>query len=1178
MSYDPTFQGSDEVSTSSNVESLGTSSGPNSGSESTSTGHSPSSKGNFGADTTRERLGKRETENVNKLRYVVLGILLAAAIGISVLVYYITRSAENEEISTQFEAAAGRIQEAFRAIRTERIGTLSNMGVAAIAHGVDHSRDWPFVSLSFYQQRAFAAKANSGALQVSIAPWVQQSDRALWEEYVVSDEAEVDWIELSLDYQDTVGLSQFIRDYGTTFRGPIPEGQLLRDPYPIQRLNGFETAPIPDSASGEYLPFWEMSPFLSFRDVNVNLYEEGDIRGVYGNQSLAEAAIVMGEMVTAPPGDINSFIKETSDYAQLLSIDAETMVEYQGDPLTYVFVPVFDSFEDDRKPIALLVGLFHWGNLLSDVLEEQKGIDVVLRNTCSEPFTYRLEGPEVVPRGPGDLHESKYDSSGEDTAFLEVGRVADGTKTGIGFADRDCNYYLSIYPSDSFAQSYREPIPAILVSSVAAVFVFAILMFFVYDRLVERRQSLVLRKAVQSTAIVSSLFPKTVRERLMESSHLTPENNNNKTLMGFRERARASKKGGNSASVVPPALKENGELDDDDGPPIADLFPNCTVLFADIAGFTAWSSTRDPAQVFTLLQNLYKAFDRVAMRRRVFKVETIGDSYVAVTGLPEPQADHAIIMAKFAKDCLQKMHEVTRALEIRLGPDTNDLSMRIGMNSGQVTGGVLRGDRARFQLFGDTVNTAARMESTGERGRIQLSQSSADLLVLAGKEHWIQARSDQVAAKGKGLLQTYWLEMDGPKVVATNHEDDLGKRPSTRNSLNSAQSGQALNKQTRSIGWMTEVLQDYVKKIVAKNNAAGILIRRGSSVPFKNDPTKICFDELVESFDLVEEDAAVNAVPVDYRAIELDPVVTHQLQKYVEAIATRYQAENPFHNFEHACHVTMSVHKLMKRVVGDGNDDWVAQPSDDQRDERLATYGILTSDPLTLFAIVFSGLVHDVDHRGVSNVQLANEEPELARHYRKQSIAEQNSFDIAWDTLMSTRFEHLRRVLFPTSEALLRFRQVVINTVLATDIFDKHMGDMRKERWNRVFGENIAATDSKTKVTRATIVLEHIIQASDVSHTMQHWHVYVKWNRRLFSEMRLAHKQGRMASDPASFWYEGELKFFDNYVIPLAKKLEECQVFGVSSSEYLNYATSNRAEWEAKGRDVVDEMVNATAE
>jgi class 3 adenylate cyclase len=75
---------------------------------------------------------------------------------------------------------------------------------------------------------------------------------------------------------------------------------------------------------------------------------------------------------------------------------------------------------------------------------------------------------------------------------------------------------------------------------------------------------------------------------------------------------------------------------------------------------------------------------------------------VAVTGLPEPQKDHALIMAKFAKECLAKMTEVTHALEVLLGPDTTELSMRFGLNSGQVTGGVLMGERARFQLFGDT--------------------------------------------------------------------------------------------------------------------------------------------------------------------------------------------------------------------------------------------------------------------------------------------------------------------------------------------------------------------------------------------------------------------------------------------------------------------------------------------
>ena len=84
-----------------------------------------------------------------------------------------------------------------------------------------------------------------------------------------------------------------------------------------------------------------------------------------------------------------------------------------------------------------------------------------------------------------------------------------------------------------------------------------------------------------------------------------------------------------------------------------------------------------------LLETLYAAFDFIARRRRIFKVETIGDCYVAVAGLPEPRKDHAVAMAKFAHDILRKIHELTRKLEVTLGPDTGDLTMRIGLHSGK---------------------------------------------------------------------------------------------------------------------------------------------------------------------------------------------------------------------------------------------------------------------------------------------------------------------------------------------------------------------------------------------------------------------------------------------------------------------------------------------------------------
>ena len=112
-----------------------------------------------------------------------------------------------------------------------------------------------------------------------------------------------------------------------------------------------------------------------------------------------------------------------------------------------------------------------------------------------------------------------------------------------------------------------------------------------------------------------------------------------------------------------------------------------------------------------------------------------------------------------------------------------------------------------------------------------------------------------------------------------------------------------------------------------------------------------------------------------------------------------------------------------------------------------------------------------------------------------------------------------------------------------------------------------------TKNRKATIVIEHIIQASDVAHTMQHWHVYRKWNEKLFWECYKAYKQGRSDKNPIEYWYQGEIGFFDFYIIPLAKKLKECGVFGVSSDEYLNYALRNREEWSQQGHQVVEELI-----
>lgn len=518
-------------------------------------------------------------------------------------------------------------------------------------------------------------------------------------------------------------------------------------------------------------------------------------------------------------------------------------------------------------------------------------------------------------------------------------------------------------------------------------------------------------------------------------------------------------------------------------------------------------------------------------------------------------------MARFARDCLYKMWTLTTNLEVSLGPETADLCMRVGLHSGPVTAGVLRGERSRFQLFGDTMNTAARMESNGKKDRIHLSSETAELLIAAGKNSWVSAREDKIIAKGKGELQTFWLTVTDRSDSAGSKKGDL--TTGTFEFDNSMREGaidhdkghEGLDVKTlRLIDWHAEVLHRLLKQIVAKRLHSGHKAMSTSDLIYHPKSDENVLDEVKEIITLPQSKTAEDEY--DVHSVQMDPKIIKQLTNFVTVIASMYR-DNSFHNFEHASHVTMSVVKLLSRIVAPSAHD-VEELDEDSFSLHDHTYGI-TSDPLTQFACVFSALIHDLDHHGVPNTQLVVEKSELATIYNNQSVAEQNSVDLAWQILMDGNFKELRCTVYSNETEMKRFRQLVVNSVMATDIADKELKVLRNSRWEKAFSdshneENIIDTINR----KATIVIEHLIQASDVAHTMQHWHIYQKWNTRFFMECYRAFEDGRAEVDPSINWYKGEIGFFDFYIIPLAKKLKDCGVFGVSSDEYLNYAMKNR--------------------
>jgi len=365
------------------------------------------------------------------------------------------------------------------------------------------------------------------------------------------------------------------------------------------------------------------------------------------------------------------------------------------------------------------------------------------------------------------------------------------------------------------------------------------------------------------------------------------------------------------------------------------------------------------------------------------------------------------------------------------------------LNSGPVTAGVLRGDRPRFQLFGDTgtfrstkfgdwirsidiltliafatkVNTAARIESTGMRNRIHASHTTASEIEKLGKGHWLTKREDAVVAKGKGILETYWIETSTIQSgVPTKVEQTIPNRTDMT----------MVDKQNRLVDWCVEILLDSLRKIQALRQ--GLFLNQTAtddSLIYSLNEGRTCMDEVKEKIALPPYDAkAANILATtSHRDIEIDPDVVSQLRKFVAILCQAYRS-NAFHNFEHACHVTMSVDKFLKRIVSPNMDG-------DIKSLHEYTHG-LTSDPLLHMAIVLSAVIHDVDHYGISNVQLAKEEPQMAQAYHGQSIAEQNSLDLSWTVFMGPEFRLLRRAMFVDRSAMLRFRQVVVNIVLVS--------------------------------------------------------------------------------------------------------------------------------------------------
>ncbi|CAB9511379.1 Receptor-type guanylate cyclase gcy [Seminavis robusta] len=742
-------------------------------------------------DRLKESLKKQDKTQVVRIwRVIVFLILFVAAVSVCVGLYAYARNKEHESFETSFRTNGIRVIQAFSdGIERKLVafGSMSNAMTSYVLSTPDV--EFPFVTFPNFEMLGADVRVAALAVVLHYAPLVTDDKRKAWEAWAMENRFQVDkafaqesryrktqdeYFANILGEQDEEQQRDSTRllqhQANQTAQNGSHNLSAQEDPPLITIINntvqdGTKYRPQLNRppGSGPYFPRWQRCPINRTKQafLNSDLSQWPALKDALA-EMLKNPKVVLDK---ASVFDVNG-IGANFNNNLLLSQYRQSVEGYIGEPMSFLVYPVFDTFynatasvQEQRDHLAgMLYSNIYWRLLLEDILPfELKGVICVIENSFNDTIVYRIDGPQVTYLGdqdPRGLYETfEHLGFAQDATAYVKSRTSPETMSysTVPLHDTFGQYTLRVYPSQDTQNEYTSMQPIIFPVVVAVVFLLTAVVFMVFDFVVERRQRIVMEQALQSGALVNSLFPEQVQSRLYQ------ENQIKKTTTGDSNAWRKSLK--SERDVVGGTAGSR---------PIADHYDEVTVMFGDLAGFTAWSAKRTPVDVFELLESLYDAFDGIALKRGVFKVETIGDCWLGVCGLPEPNPLHAVAVARFASECLLKMNQIVRKVSEHLGADTQNLQLRVGLHSGSVTAGVLRGQKSRFQLFGDTVNTASRMESTGQAGRIHASQSTADELIAQGKSNWVSARDHTVKAKGKGELQTYFITVQGGGSVATS--------------------------------------------------------------------------------------------------------------------------------------------------------------------------------------------------------------------------------------------------------------------------------------------------------------------------------------------------------------------------------------------------------------------------
>jgi class 3 adenylate cyclase len=681
------------------------------------------------------------------LRVSTFLTLVSAAVIVAALTFHFVRSSEIKSFELEYNDAVHKVEDAVI------LGMKNKLNAAKTFAAIYETSftEWPnatFTNAEFDSQAQGQLEIANG-MAISFNPIIDETNRVEFEQHA-ADSASLlgheNLVTRSCD-DDSGSICRIVTD-GIYRKAPNPNGSGLIN------VNDPGFSPESTNYPNTLVPVWQIYPISNWRAVMFNLHSEQKRQRALDNMLDFNLPTVTSLLHLVQDDELN--------------------------PSSILFYPVTRNVDSDEIVGSISI-VFYWGDIFRRVLPSYiEGITVVLESSRlgfveQQQWSYDVSGNIVTLLGEGDLHDTRFDNW-EHEVNIDVAKIIQDKLGNIG-QDR-VKYTVRMYPTSKFKGKYLSQRPMVMTIIIVCIFIFTSLVFISYDLLATNKRHRIKRYAKKAGKVVNNLFPSNVRDRLFDNfgemndnDHEGDEEAQLKTpskVDAEKKRKATLKKiksmvGGvgreRSVSTINSDISET-DLLNPNRKPIADRFDATSIMFADIVGFTKWCSEHSPEEVFFLIENLFYAWDKIAKRMGVFKLDRVGDCYIAVTGLPTPTEHHAEILCEFAHECRNKMFEVMEKISAHL-QGIDELTMRFGIHSGAVTAGVLKGQKTRFELFGDTMNYASRMESLCLPGRIQVSQQTADLLFAAGKSEWLRARKSFVHAKGKGKVQTYWLEIDG---------------------------------------------------------------------------------------------------------------------------------------------------------------------------------------------------------------------------------------------------------------------------------------------------------------------------------------------------------------------------------------------------------------------------------